>query len=367
MVWRSVLGVTVLMGLAACGGGNSATADDDAFSTSAAAPVAVAVAPGMRDIALVHHALIFDPSRRAYYASVPGSMVGLGNTIARIDASTGTVTASRTIGSEPGPLALARDGSALYVGLNGSGEVVKLALPSLEEQWRVRLPAPQFDGQLTAQALSASPDNPDVLAVSMRKASTSPAHAGVVLIKGGVLQPRQTQAHTGSNLITFGTDGAFVYGLNNETSEFGLRRIAVVADGLVEEAVVNNSIDNYFARTLDRMGSSVIVDGKVYALPSMALMGAASAAGGCRPAVQGERLLCFGTSLPFGEGTIVVVDARTFATVGTQSFLSAPQAAETSFSELVPGISGQVAMRYYDFLYDVRANRVRLFSNAAFP
>ena len=42
----------------------------------------------------------------------------------------------------------------------------------------------------------------------------------MVLIRSGVLQPRMTQDHTGSNLIAFDANGQFVYGLNNETTEF---------------------------------------------------------------------------------------------------------------------------------------------------
>lgn len=38
---------------------------------------------------------------------------------------------------------MAADGSALYVGLNGSGDVVKLSLPGMAEQWRTRLPNAQ--------------------------------------------------------------------------------------------------------------------------------------------------------------------------------------------------------------------------------
>jgi hypothetical protein len=188
MLLRRVLsGALLSLTLVACGGGDEAAPQ---------VPAPTGPLSDLKDIALAHEALVFDPSRAVYYASVPGPVVGSGNTIARIDAATGAVTYSRVVGSEPGALALARDGSALYVGADGSGEVVKLGLPGFEERWRARLPALQFTGQLTAEQLAVKPDDADVVAVSMRNTGYSPRHEGVALLRGGTLTPRQTQTHT---------------------------------------------------------------------------------------------------------------------------------------------------------------------------
>jgi hypothetical protein len=117
-------------------------------------------------VALVHRALVFDSTRSRYYASIPGNVLANGNRIATVDAATGAVSlSSAAVGSEPGPLALSADGSALFVGLLGSGDVVKLSLPDMRELWRARLPSPQFYGQLFAETLSVSPVDADVVAV----------------------------------------------------------------------------------------------------------------------------------------------------------------------------------------------------------
>ncbi len=370
MILRRVVSALALVGMVACGGGSDeATVDGTGTGSgfSPAAPVAPLPASSLIDIALSHNALVFDPARGAYYASVPGSVVGTGNTIARIDAATGVVTYSRAVGSEPGPMALSSDGGVLYVGLSGSGEVVKLGLPNLEEQWRVRLPATQFDGQLTAAMLSVNPGDSEVVAMSMQSIDGR-NHRGVALIRAGVLQPRRTQANTGGHPITFGAGGTFVYGFNNLSTEFGLRRIAVVADGLIEEAVVPSTLGSFQARTIDRVGSSLVVDSQVYAAPGLVLTGQASSASGCRPTGQGNTLLCFGmsTSSPYGDGTIAVVDLSTFATSATPSYrVASDEDNGVSFFELVPGPSGQVAMRHSDFFYATSATSLRLVSNPA--
>ena len=41
-----------------------------------------------------------------------------------------------------------------------------------------------------------------------------------------------TAIHTGSNVIAFGATAGRLYGYNNETSEFGFRRMDVTASGV---------------------------------------------------------------------------------------------------------------------------------------
>jgi hypothetical protein len=91
------------------------------------------------------------------------------------------VAYSAALGSDPGPLAVSSDGSVLYVGL-GSGDVVQLALPSMQELGRVRLPLDPTFGQLRAADISASPVAADVFAVSLFRRFWSPSHGGVALV-----------------------------------------------------------------------------------------------------------------------------------------------------------------------------------------
>src|SRR6266853_153757 len=145
------------------------------------------------DVALVHNALVYDSVRNVYYASM------------------------------------------LYAGLDGSGDVVKLALPGMAELGRVKLVSDSFFGQSHAQAIAVSPVDATVVAVQM---IASGVHEGVALLHDMVMQPKRTQEYSGNNLLVFDSVGTTLYGLNNETTEFGLRRIQVLADGLAEDLVV---------------------------------------------------------------------------------------------------------------------------------
>lgn len=312
-------------------------------------------------IALPHKALVHDRGRNVYWASVPGSALVNGNRIASISAA-GAVSYSAPVGPEPSALALSADGSALFVGLNGSGEILKLRLPDLTEQWRARLPtAPNF-GQLLPEDITVSPVDADVVAVSTIRPGVSPRHGGVVLIRGGAVQPVMTQDHTGSNLITFDANGQYVYGFNNETTEFGLRRLAVLPNGLAQELVVP-ALGNFGTRTLDWHDGRLVLDRWVYSAPALAQLGSVGVTGGgCRPHSVPNRLLC-NPMAPYStsNGQVAVVDSASFAVLSLPFFQRGPLGAD--LREIVPGASGQAALRMGDPNAGGPPNSVWLFTS----
>lgn len=289
-------------------------------------------------VRMTHADLVYDPLRAVYYASVPSSVID-GNRIARIDAQSGAVSYSAPVGSNPGALALSADGSVLYVGLGGSGEIVSLELPNLQELARVRLPMDPFFGQLFAEDISVSPASRDVFAVSTRRSGVSPRHGGVFLVRDMVVQPRRTQDHTGSNRIGFDATGSQIYGYNNETTEFGLRRIEVLADGLREAAVV--AANGGFGTMLDvRDGLALVGPSAFAADASLAPLGSVSGAWDCSKLPGRPRVACLSST---EANRLVVADTLSFALLGTPRYvdvsgsLFAPR-------RVVPGAARRVAI-----------------------
>lgn len=291
----------------------------------------------VKTLSLTHRDLIYDAARQRYYASVPGSVIGQGNRIAIIDAASGVIGYSEVVGSDPGALALAADGSSLYVALDGSGEVLRLALPGLTEIGRVRLPTSSFFGQLGAQSLAASPVDAGTLAVALSRPGVSPTHGGVVLLRNGVLQPRSTQEHTGSNRIVFSADGRTLYGANTESTEFGLRRIDVVDDGLVEVQVLRDATA-FYLRVLDRIGELLMVGPRSYT-GDLQPVARISGAFECR-LLSAVRSLCL-TGTQLSSLTLLVANPQN-GVLERQLSVAAPQ---NGAAALVPGPAGQVAVR----------------------
>lgn len=298
-------------------------------------------------IPLVHRGLVYDAARRRYYASVPGTAGAQGNRLATIDADTGALTLSDAIGSNPGALALASDGASLYVSLDGSSELLRLSLPGLAELGRVRLPLDASFGTNTyAESLAASPVQPGVVAVSLAQPGISPRHAGVALLRDMVVMPLRTGSHTGSNSTVFSADGLSLYGINNETTEFGLRRIEVLADGLAERQVVQGALSGFYIGAIDRDGNRLVVGNRLYAADTLAPLGVIE--GGaveCRAlpgSLVGGRVACLSGSL-FGAGLQLTVASQDTAVVLAQ--LGWPGTGQQARRILVAGPSGQLAVR----------------------
>jgi len=291
------------------------------------------------DIGLVHNALVYDGGRNVYYASVPGSVIGAGNSIATIDPATGAVAHSGPIGSEPNALAIAPDGSALYVGLDGSGELLRLALPSMTPAVRTRLPV-DSSGPTHPATIAASPADATLVAVSLAYTNVSPPHAGVALLRNMVVQPKRTQGHTGSNVVAFDPSGV-LYGLNIDGGDFGLRRIQVLADGLAEQLLLREAT-TIRRETLGFANGRIVAGQMLFDASTFMPLGMISTASDCKPRTSGNLLLCFDTiDFTNGPAHILLADADT--SVIQASLLYADNQAIGS-RNLVEGPAGQIAI-----------------------
>jgi hypothetical protein len=311
------------------------------------------------DVGIVHKAIVYDATRNVYYASVPGSVIGSGNSIARIDPATGQVTHSAPIGSEPNALALSADASALYVGLDGSGEVVRLSLPSMAEQSRTRLPVPY--GKSLALAIAASPTDPGAAAVQMSN------QLGTALLRDMVMQPKQTQTYRTNNLLAFDTGGTTLYGLDTDFGQ--VRIIQVLVDGLADQQTVATSVMG--AQALSFANNRVIVGRALFDTPAFTQAGFISGAADCVPQRAGTLLLCLAVQdFSTGRVRILVADSGTFV-IGA-SLLAATSEPSPTTRRLVQGPAGQVAISYSYFSiilpdFSIIPPFLRLFTSAQLP
>jgi uncharacterized repeat protein (TIGR01451 family) len=218
---------------------------------------AVASALQVRIVALQTRDVIYNPTDGLLYASVPGSVPQYGNSVTAIDPTTGALGASIFVGSEPGKLALADDGRTLYVALGGAAAVRVVDLQAGTAGLQFNLGSDSFFGPYYAEDMAVQPGHTGVLAVSLQNLGISPRHAGVAIFDNGVVRPNKTQRHTGSNRIEFSTDPSRIYGYNNETTEFGFRRLQVTDLGVTELDVTT---------IFGGFGSDIAYDrGRVYA------------------------------------------------------------------------------------------------------
>lgn len=303
----------------------------------------LAVEGELRTLNLPHKALVYDATRNVYYASIGTDATANANSVAVIDASSAKISfMALPGGSDPSGLAIAGDGNSLYVGLDGSSQVKRLGLPLFNDMGSVSLPVQSnFKTPTYAESIAASPTEPGTFAVSVASRNLSPKHDGVILVRNLVVQPKKTQTHTGSNIIVFDANGATLFGFNNETTEYGLRSIAVLADGLQETKVVGTN----GGLQLGRVGQRLLIDRQVYSTADLSAAGVLSGAA-CHAGRSFILCQTQGSSQPLGAQQVVYYDPTTLSSRNSASY--GPSKATFGTTRFVQGPVGQVAITTRD-------------------
>jgi hypothetical protein len=218
-----------------------------------------AAAQAVRTLPVNANELAYSPVTGRLYASVTAL-----NTVVEIDPIGGTVGTSIPVGSGPNRLAVSDDGNYLFVGLDGVPAVVRVHLPTRTVGTPFALGTPDgFFGPRAADDLAGLPGDPNAVAVSRRFSGVSPRHAGVAIYDGGVERTNVTAVHTGSNVIAFGATSARLYGYNNETTEFGFRRMDVAPTGVTVLESTPGLIESFGADIKFRGGRIYASNGRV--------------------------------------------------------------------------------------------------------
>jgi hypothetical protein len=185
---------------------------------------------GMNIVLANNSALIYVPLSDRIYAAVrgnPGSVVP-------INPATGVAETPISVGIDPVVLARSDNGQYLYVGLDGQPVVQRIVLATKTVDLTITLGSDPFFGDWYAEDIAVLPGSPGSIAVSLKKKSFSPRHEGVAIYDGATRRMTKTPGHTGSNVIEFSASADTLYGHNNESTEFGFRRLAVTANGVAE-------------------------------------------------------------------------------------------------------------------------------------
>jgi hypothetical protein len=121
-----------------------------------------------------------------------------------------------------------------------------------------------FLGPMYAEDIEVAPGNPSVVAVSREFLNVSPRHAGVAVFVDGVQLPVTTPTHTGSNNIAFGATPNRLYGYNNETTDFGFRRMNVdLSSGVTVQDVTGGLVGAFNVTIKYDNGLVYTTNGKV--------------------------------------------------------------------------------------------------------
>ena len=211
---------------------------------------------------LTANEMVYDNNTSRIYATIPSSNGSNGNSIGIIDPQNFELERTVFMGSEPNVIAIADDGSYVYVGFEGSSTIRRFDIQKQEAGLQFSLGADEFSGSFYAEDIEVMPGQPQTIAVSLRNAGFSPKHEGVAIFDNDIKRPVNTADHTGSNQIEF-TSATSIIGYNNESTEYGLRRHAINESGVTTVSVSPNILSGFYLKIAYHKDKIYAFDGKV--------------------------------------------------------------------------------------------------------
>lgn len=188
--------------------------------------------------------LVYDSNTDRIYVSIPSSNGSNGNSIGVINPNDYTLENTVFIGSEPTVLAISDNGQFIYSAFSGSSTVRRFDVATQTSGLQFSLGSDSSTGSYYAEDIEVMPGQPNTIAVSRRNVGFSPKHEGVAIYDDGVMRPTTTPDHTGSNRIEFNAETSLL-GYNNETTEYGIRRMSTNSSGVTVVGVTQNVLSGF--------------------------------------------------------------------------------------------------------------------------
>jgi hypothetical protein len=167
----------------------------------------------------------YDSTQSLIYASVPAGATTNPNTLLVINPQTGDITKIVPLANNPDRLALTDDNKYLYVGLDQTGQVVRLSTQSWKVLDTIQLPFDSYPGQTVAQDMAAIPGTPESVVVSLGFTNVSPQSGGVIVYDGAKPRPVSIPQwidgpNVAANSISFlGSEKTIVYASDVEAGD----------------------------------------------------------------------------------------------------------------------------------------------------
>lgn len=206
--------------------------------------------------------LVYDSVTNKIYASIPSANGSNGNSIGVINPNTYLLENTIFIGSEPTVLAISDNGQYIYSGFSGSSTVRRFDVTTQTAGLQFSLGSDSSTGSYYVEDIEVMPNQPTTIAISRKNNGFSPRHEGVVIYDNNVMRPTTTPDHTGSNRIEFTSQNSLI-GYNNETTEFGIRRLSVNSSGVSNVSITQNVLSNFYLDFIYKDNYMYSFDGKV--------------------------------------------------------------------------------------------------------
>ncbi len=195
-------------------------------------PEEIEVTPSVLSVTYNAHDLVYDPFSGKLYAMDPAS-----DSVVSIDPTTGVIGTPIALSGNPDVLAIADDGSYLYVAMGAAASVAKIDLATQTVVDTLVLDTIPF----TVFDLRVLPGAPNSFALALNTGGV-----GVSIWDGAV---RRTGTGAGDSIV-FGADASTLYGYRHSQQFF---RNAIDSTSITFAQQVNNVVDSSFVYENNRL------------------------------------------------------------------------------------------------------------------
>jgi len=137
------------------------------------------------------------------------------------------------VGSEPQVLALAGDGSFIYVGNKSSANVQRVALPAMTSDVSYSVGVDQFTGPLFPLDIEVAPGAPHTVAVTPGGIGSPSDRGGLAIFDDGTERPTVAQGQINSfDTVQWGVDASTLLAANSSSTAFDFYTLAVTPAGV---------------------------------------------------------------------------------------------------------------------------------------
>ncbi|MFM1942074.1 MAG: hypothetical protein RI897_1056 [Verrucomicrobiota bacterium] len=279
--------------------------------------------------------LVYDTTRDVLYMSVPSSAgFPYGNSVVTLDPATGEITHSAFVGSEPNRMAIAADGTRVYVGIDGANAFTWWEPATDTVGPLVGFTSPGPWGPYVVQDLAVNPDDPHVVVIS--KDDVASSATGDLEIFRDQTSLADLNLIYGPQSICFG-DGSTLLGHNYYTSSYDLWKWTFDGSTLTQQADIWGVLAG--ATRIEAKGGKLFANnGRVADVATLQPLGTFSGTPGWaahEPVDNGALVYFLGVSatanfgldlMTFDTRTLLKLDSRTFANTpftGIQTLLLA--------------------------------------------
>ena len=288
-------------------------------SRSAAAPLTPPDGPTdfIRRIDLWTNDLVYSSTTGRLYVSLPSFPGSGGNSIAAIDPTTGLITSTTFIGSEPGKLALSDDGHTIYAVLEGAFAIRRFDALTNTPGIQFSVGEDSFLGRYRVNDFAVAPGNPGTIAVARHFGNVSPPEAGVAIFDDGVRRPNVGPGHlSGADYLAFSASASKLYG---SAPLGGIQTLTLDASGVTLGATVVPSVFGgiKFSNGLIFTSAGHIVNPETGSLRGTFSNANATSASAFVPDTSVGRAYYLTFNPDFGSLILKVFDINTFLLLGS--------------------------------------------------